>query len=128
MMNAKLNPDGTVKLSIGNESINLTASSLDNHIVLLTAIRANMAEKHPEEPPPVQEVVVNPAYRMRTDKITKACLLRIRHEGLGWLNFELPPQEALNMRRIWNSVVERLELEPESDIHGIADETSSKLH
>lgn len=111
MIKVKLNPDGTVALSIGDESISLTALEMDEQLARLARVRAQMNEQIPLEPPVIETVVFNPAYAIRTDNMTKASLLRLRHGGYGWINFELPPQEALNMKRMWADIVERLGLE-----------------
>ena len=111
MINAKMNGDEAVTLSLNDETIDMTAGELDKHITLLAALRARMAEGVPESPPQIGEVVINPSYRVRVDKETKASLLRIRHTGYGWLNFEIAPQEAMNMRNIWEAIVNKLELD-----------------
>ena len=111
MLTSKLNQDGTVELSVGGESISLTARELDEQIARLARVRSQMEEKVPVEPPLVESVIFNPAYAIRTDNMTKASLLRLRHGGFGWLNFELPPQEALNMRRVWIDIVFKLGLD-----------------
>jgi hypothetical protein len=128
MIETKLNDDGTVSLSIEGESTCLTASELDRQIASLALIRSKMPHEVPYEPVQINEVVVNPPYAIRTDSVTKACLLRIRHGGFGWLNFELPSQEALNMRKIWKAIVDNLELDPYSNRHDAPEPSSGKLH
>lgn len=114
MLCLKLNAQGTLTLSVNNESVHLDAEELDQQIAHLSSLRAQMQQGVPEQPPPVQEVVINPRYMIRIDKHTKACLLRIRHAGLGWLNFEIPPQEVPHMKDVWNEIAEKLDLEPHS--------------
>ncbi len=119
MPTSSLNADGTVELAIGAESVALDAPAMDELIERLARVRAQMAEQVPEQPPLVQTVVFNPAYAIRIDHMTKAALLRVRHGGFGWLNFELPPQEALNMKRSWIDIVYKLALEaPAGDYQG----------
>lgn len=127
MLNTKLNNDGTVSLTLGEESVSLNAAELDRQIELLARARAQMSEKFPEEPPRIESVIVNPLYTVRTDNVTKASLLRIRHAGYGWLNFELPSQEALNMKKMWKAIVDKLDLDPYADIYQ-GPERRSKPH
>lgn len=128
MLKPTLNDDGTVDLSIGNESLSFTARELDEQIARLARIRAQMAEKIPEKPPVVETVIFNPQYFIRTDNMTKAALLSVRHGGFGWLNFELPPQEVLNMRRTWADIVDKLGLDPSSSLYDGPERRSSKPH
>lgn len=128
MLIPKLNDDGTVDLSIGAESISYTAQALDEQIARLARIRSQMAEKVPEKPPVIETVVFNPSYFIRTDNMTKAALLSVRHGGLGWINFELPPQEVLNMRRTWTDIVDKLGLDPSSSQYDGPERRSAKLH
>ena len=111
MFKSKLNPDGTVELSLGGESVSLTTRELEEQIERLARVRSQMKDPVPEEPPIIETVVFNPAYAIRTDNMTKASLLRLRHGGFGWLNFELPPQEALNMKKTWTDIVYKLGLD-----------------
>jgi hypothetical protein len=128
MLTSRLNQDGTVELSVGGESISLTARELDEQIERLARIRSQMEEKVPVEPPLVESVIFNPAYAIRTDNMTKASLLRLRHGGFGWLNFELPPQEALNMRRVWIDIVFKLGLDTVSGSYEGPERRLHKLH
>jgi hypothetical protein len=128
MLKPKLNDDGTVDLSIGTESVSLTAQELDEQIARLARIRSQMTEKVPEKPPLVETVVFNPQYFIRTDNMTKAALLSIRHGGLGWINFELPPPEVLNMRRTWTDIVDKLGLDPSSGSYEGPERRAQKLH
>ncbi|MDB5762886.1 MAG: hypothetical protein JWQ21_1881 [Herminiimonas sp.] len=128
MLKPKLNPDGTVDLSLGNESISYTAKELDEQIERLARVRAQMNEKVPDEPPLIETVVFNPQYFIRTDNMTKASLLRVRHGGFGWLNFELPPQEALNMKRVWIDIVGKLGLDPASGLYDGPERRTGKPH
>jgi hypothetical protein len=115
MLKSRLNQDGTVELSIGGESVSLTAGEMDEQIERLARVRSQMNEPVPHQPPLIETVVFNPEYAIRTDNMTKASLLRLRHGGFGWLNFELPPQEALNMKRTWSDIVYKLGLDTSSE-------------
>ena len=128
MFKPKLNDDGTVDLSIGSESMSFTAQELDEQIARLARIRAQLPESVPEKPPAIETVVFNPQYFIRTDSMTKAALLSVRHGGLGWLNFELPPREVLNMRTTWADIVDKLGLDPSSNPYDGPDRRSAKPH
>lgn len=127
MLNLKLNPIGNLTLSINGEAVDLTAEELDEQIAALSSLRAQMPQEVPEEPSPIQEVMVNPLYAIRVDRLTKTCLLRIRHAGLGWMNFEIPPQEVLNMKDVWTAIAKKLEIEPQGDAESIPD-VPTNLH
>jgi hypothetical protein len=128
MLKSTINPDGTATLAIGNESTTLTAQELEEQIALLAKLRSQMTEKVDVNPPPVQRVTVNPSYAVRTDKLSKASLLRIRHGGYGWLNFELPPGEVLHMKRMWNDIVHSLGLDPPEDYYEGPERRRSRPH
>ncbi|MGV3741888.1 MAG: hypothetical protein ACO1NO_06230 [Burkholderiaceae bacterium] len=117
MLEPKLNADGSVSLGDGDGAISLSAAELDQLLERLARVRSQMTEKIPEQPPAVQGVVSNPAYMVRTDNQTKASLLRIRHSGFGWLNFEIPSHEILNMKKMWKTIVDKLELDPYSEFY-----------
>ena len=128
MLRPKLNDDGTIVLSIGTESLSLNAQELDEQIARLARIRSQLPEKVSEKPPLVETVVFNPQYFIRTDNMTKAALLSIRHGGLSWLNFELPPQEVLNMKRTWADIVDKLGLDPTPSFYDGTERRSAKPH
>ena len=128
MFKSKLNPDGTAELSLGGESVSLTACELEEQIERLARVRSQMNEPVPEEPPIIETVVFNPAYAIRTDNMTKASLLRLRHGGFGWLNFELPPQEALNMKKTWTDIVYKLGLDAAAGMYEGPERRAAKPH
>lgn len=117
MLETKLNADGTVSLEIGNESVSLSAPELDQLLERLARVRSQMTEKISEEPPAIQGVVFNPPYLVRTDNQTKASLFRIRHSGFGWLNFEIPSHEIINMKTMWKAIADKLELDPYTEFY-----------
>jgi hypothetical protein len=128
MLKTKLNADGTVDLELENEAASLTAADVDRLLEGLARVRAQMQEKIPEAPPAIHGVVFNPSYTVRTDNQTKASLLRIRHSGFGWLNFEIPSHEILNMKKMWKSVADKLELDTYSDFYEAGRGHSEKPH
>ncbi|MDQ9170527.1 hypothetical protein Q8A64_08895 [Oxalobacteraceae bacterium R-40] len=128
MLEPKLNADGTLDLGTGNESVSLTAPELDMLLERLALLRSQMKEKVPEVPPAIQGVVCNPAYMVRTDNQTKASLLRIRHAGFGWLNFEIPSHEIINMKKMWKAIADKLDLESYSDFYEAERQQTDKPH
>ncbi len=128
MLEPKLNADGTVSLGAGDETISLSAAELDQLLERLARVRSQMMEKVPEDPPAIQGVVSNPAYMVRTDNQTKASLLRIRHSGFGWLNFEIPSHEILNMKKMWKTIVDNLELDPYAEFYESGRQPTGRPH
>jgi hypothetical protein len=128
MLEPKLNADGTLDLGAGNDSVSLTAPELDMLLERLALLRSQMKDKVPEAPPAIQGVVCNPAYMVRTDNQTKASLLRIRHSGYGWLNFEIPSHEIINMKKMWKAIAEKLDLESYTDFYEAERQQTDKPH
>ena len=128
MLDGKLNADGTVEVELGGAKANLTAAELDQALQTLSELRARMPERVPDALAQIETVYFNPIYSVRLDRETKACLLSLRHGGFGWLNFELPAQEVLNMRTMWNHIVDRMELEPPAGYYDGPERRRSKPH
>ncbi|MES2537566.1 MAG: hypothetical protein V4632_17035 [Pseudomonadota bacterium] len=115
-------------LAIGDESISLTAQELEEQMAHLAQLRASMMDRVPVEPPPIGKVMVDPRYAVRTESLTKTCLLRMRHDGYGWLDFELPPQEALHMKKMWIDIVHSLGLDPPEESYNGPERRKSRPH
>lgn len=128
MLEPKLNIDGTVDLEVGSEAVSLTANELDQLLERLARLRSQMQEKIPEDPPAIHGVVFNPPYTVRTDNQSKASLLRIRHSGFGWLNFEIPSHEILNMKKMWKTIADKLDLEAYSEYYETGRRHTDKPH
>jgi hypothetical protein len=128
MLKPEMNDDGSLTLELNGETMRLSPTELDQAIQEIAQVRARMPDAVAERQPPVDTVYYNPVYKVRLDKETKACLLSIRHPGLGWLNFELPTQEVLNMRTLWNHVVDRMDLEPPVGLYDGPERRREKPH
>ncbi len=128
MLNGKLKDDGSVEIEIDNQRMTLDASRLDRVLKELSQLRAQMPDRVSDTQPPVETVFFNPLYKVRLDRETKACLLSLRHAGFGWLNFELPTPEVLNMRTLWNHVVDRMDLEPPMALYEGPERRRTKPH
>lgn len=128
MLNGKLNADGTAQLTLDDASANFTASELEQAMQTLSMLRARMPEPVPDSFSQVDTVYFNPVYTVRLDRESKACLLSLRHGGFGWLHFELPTQEVLNMRTMWNHIVDRMDLEPPAGLYDGPERRRAKPH
>ena len=69
----------------------LTAEQLDQLILEAAARRAQLSPPHPNKPPDACEAIVNPAWM--TFPTDRGAVFRIRHPGLGWISFLIPPAE-----------------------------------
>jgi hypothetical protein len=85
------------KTSLGN--LRLRATDIDSLIAKLALHRATLAPKVPLVLTDLTEVgmVPDPIWILRAPASTKDKLLLIRHPGLGWLMFQLPPSEAAKL-------------------------------
>ena len=128
MLETKLNEDGSVEVRMDQGVSRLGAAELDHLMQDLAQLRARMPERVAEQQDRIETVYYNPLYKLRLDKETKACLLSVRHAGYGWLNFELPTQEVLNMRTLWNHVVDRMDLEPPVGLYDGPERRRTKPH
>ncbi|MDB5821678.1 MAG: hypothetical protein JWR21_382 [Herminiimonas sp.] len=128
MIKSTLNQDGTARLSIGTEEVVLTPRELERQIAELASIRARMLDSVPSEAPYIENVVQQPIYALRTDRVTCASLLSLRHPGFGWIHFELAAKDALVMRRMWTEIVSKLDLEPAVGSYDGPERRTSKPH
>lgn len=128
MLIGNLNADGSVEIEIGGGKVCLGAAELDHMLQTLGELRARMPEEVSQTQAQIEAVLANPLYSVRLDKQRKACLLSLRHPGFGWINFELPAQEVLNMRTLWNQIVDRMELEPPAGYYDGPERRQAKPH
>jgi hypothetical protein len=128
MFNGKIKEDGSAEITFDDKTLALSSQQLDQTLQALAELRARMPDAVPEEQPPVETVFYNPRYKVRLDKESKACLFSLRHAGFGWINFELPTQEVLNMRTLWNHVVDRMDLEPPLGLYDGPERRRAKPH
>lgn len=128
MIDTRLNRDGSATLRLGNEEVTLSAAELSRQIDALATLRAQMLDTVPTEIPAIVEVVPRPAYAIRTDRVTRDSLLSLRHPGLGWLHFELGPEDALTMRRMWTDIVMKLGLDPVPGVYDGPERRGQKPH
>jgi hypothetical protein len=79
--------------------VHLRASEIDSLIAKLAQHRATMAPEVPRSLPELEDVgmIHDPIWILHAPAETKDKLLLIRHPGLGWLTFKLPPSEAAKL-------------------------------
>ena len=73
----------------------LSATELDELISMAAARRATLEPAHATAPPKQAEAIVNPQWF--TCLVDPGTLLQIRHPGLGWLSFVIPPNERAQL-------------------------------
>lgn len=89
----------TVSMLIDDEikaSVTYDAASLEDNIHMLAEARAGMSE---QVTPDLEigmrlEAIADPRWRTEAYPPAGGSLLALRHPGLGWVSFLLPPQEA----------------------------------
>ena len=103
---AKLSIASAVELAIelaGGKSpvrtVKLTAADIDQLIARLVQFRAMMTPEIERTPPdPVTtRPLIDPMWALRIPAADRDKLLMLRHPGLGWLMFLLPPREAAKL-------------------------------
>lgn len=79
--------------------VRLRASDIDALIARLAHHRATMTPEIPRMMPDLKEVATatDPIWVLHAPASTRDKLLFIRHPGLGWLMFQLPPSEAAKL-------------------------------
>jgi len=104
--NAKLSIRSRLELAfeLSNDNassgkVHLRASDIDSLIAKLAQHRATMAPEIPQSLPEREDVTMihDPIWILHAPTSTKDKLLLIRHPGLGWLTFQLPPSEAAKL-------------------------------
>jgi hypothetical protein len=73
----------------------LSAPELDELIVKAAARRVSLNPPHSTDAPKQAEAIVNPQWF--TCLVEPGTLLQIRHPGLGWLSFVIPPNERAQL-------------------------------
>jgi hypothetical protein len=73
----------------------LSATELDELIAKAAARRATLEPPHAPQAPKQAEAIVNPQWF--TCLVDPGTLLQIRHPGLGWLAFVIPPNERAQL-------------------------------
>jgi hypothetical protein len=79
--------------------VNLQASDIDLLIARLAHFRATMTPEVPRILSDLKDIgtTVNPTWVLHAPASTNDKLFLVRHPGLGWLMFQLPPSEATKL-------------------------------
>ena len=73
----------------------LSAPELDELIARAAARRATLEPSHATQAPKQAEAILNPPWF--TCLVDSGTLLQVRHPGLGWLSFVIPPNERAQL-------------------------------
>lgn len=82
-----------LRITIESNSTMLSVSDLDTLMDILAQLRAGMSPPRPHEPVPSHRypLHVNPSWRVDKNPLFDGAILLLRHAGLGWIAFALPP-------------------------------------
>ncbi|WP_175882816.1 hypothetical protein [Burkholderia sp. BCC0044] len=97
-----------VLMSIERGSAVLDPEDVDAVIQYLSLLRASMQPAVPERPPHAQPFVteMNPGWYVERHRVQGGVVLLLRHSGLGWASFALPPH---SVERLHGSLTQLLE-------------------
>jgi len=82
-------------MSLPIEISELSTAELDELIAKAALRRATLSPPHSTDVPKQAEVIVDPQWF--TCLVDPGTLLQIRHPGLGWLSFVIPPNERAQL-------------------------------
>ena len=100
--------------------IGLGAEGLTGVINILVDARSRFTEKVPDEPPNGSNEsngpygpngiadIVDPRWQLAPEPTSDGPCLRLRHPGLGWLGFVIPPSQAEHIQRKLGEQLESL--------------------
>ncbi len=92
--------------------IGLGAEGLTGVIDILVDARARFTQKVPDEPPNGPNGIadtVDPRWQLAPEPTSDGPCLRLRHPGLGWLGFVIPPSQAEHIQRKLGEQLEALQ-------------------
>jgi hypothetical protein len=111
----KINEYGkqTVLVTIGASSVALDAEDVDGVIQYLSLLRASMQPAIPDLPPRDQQYVMemDPCWYTEKHPLYGGAVLFLRHTGLGWTGFALPPH---SLARLHACVAQHLDAQEEA--------------
>lgn len=87
------------------------AEDLDNFIKTLSNVRASMDPLIVEEKPPAGPTnsILDPRWWIQPELLTDGVGFAIRHPGLGWLSFAIPPDSCSVLHRLLGENLARAE-------------------
>ncbi|MGH8781279.1 hypothetical protein [Paraburkholderia sp.] len=94
-----------VRFSIDNESSLLRVDDVDALIAKLVQLRSTMKPAHPLEPVRAQNypLEVDPCWHVDRSPLFAGPVLLLRHGGVGWTAFVLPPPSASHLVKALSS-------------------------
>jgi hypothetical protein len=111
----KINEYGkqVVLVTIGDASVALDPEDVDGVIQYLSLLRASMQPAIPDVPPRDQQYVMemDPCWYTERHPLYGGAVLFLRHTGLGWAGFALPPH---SLARLHTCVGQLLEAQEET--------------
>ncbi|WP_345813640.1 hypothetical protein AAGS40_05170 [Paraburkholderia sp. PREW-6R] len=105
-----------VRISIEGRAVLLEAGDLDAVIEHLSALRATMRPEVPKAPLRAHQYIieVDPCWHTEHHPLHDGAVLFLRHSGLGWAGFALPPE---SLARLHHALTKQLEASLE--VHGM---------
>ncbi|KVT16551.1 hypothetical protein WT97_13735 [Burkholderia sp. MSMB1459WGS] len=102
-----------VLMSIERGAAVLDPEDVDAVIQYLSLLRASMRPAVPERPPHAQQFVteMDPCWYAERHPLEGGAVLLLRHSGLGWAGFALPPR---SLERLHGSLTQLLEDEQQA--------------
>ncbi|WP_175821625.1 hypothetical protein [Burkholderia sp. BCC0419] len=102
-----------VLMSIERGTAVLDPEDVDAVIQYLSLLRASMQPAVPERPPHAQQFVteMDPCWYAERHPLEGGVVLLLRHSGLGWASFALPPR---SLERLHGSLTRLLEDEQQA--------------
>ncbi|NTZ83039.1 hypothetical protein FCJ61_08545 [Burkholderia metallica] len=102
-----------VLMSIERGAAVLDPEDVDAVIQYLSLLRASMQPAVPERPPHAQQFVteMDPCWYAERHPLEGGVVLLLRHSGLGWASFALPPR---SLERLHGSLTQLLEDEQQA--------------
>jgi hypothetical protein len=84
----------------------LSASELDDFIAEAAERRAKMEPAISRNHPQQSEAIIDPSWFTGPIPKTRGHIaLQIRHPGLGWLCFAIPPHEIASLMKFWSAIL-----------------------
>ncbi|UTV56407.1 hypothetical protein [Burkholderia arboris] len=111
-----LENNGQLSINYQNGDPNqpLETETIEKLIAALTSMREAMQPPVPQDPPLGKEVYAqfDPRFWVELNHMASASTLLLRHPGLGWLAFVLPPNSAVQLTGYLQQQAEELQRGP----------------
>jgi hypothetical protein len=114
----KVNEYGSnaVRIDIEGNAVLLDVADLDALIEHLGVLRSTMRPELPKAPLRTHQYVieVDPCWHAEKNQMSEGAVLFLRHSGLGWAGFALPPE---SLSRLHHALTQQLE--SSFEVHGM---------